>query len=271
MQVKTQQELNDALAAKELWIELIGNGYFDLSNTGNSTVNAWGNSTVNAWGNSTVTARENSTVTARENSTVNARENSTVNARENSTVTARGNSTVNARENSTVTARENSTVNAWGNSTVNASSWVVVHKLGPYVKVQGGVIIEPPLLSTPELWCEFYGVDVVDGVATVFKGVNDMYRTGKPYNFSYAIGTTPEAPDWDGGNQECGKGLHFSPHPQMTLEFKPDATKFVACPVRLSDMSVHPNGLYPQKCKAKGLCAPCYEVDRNGKRIEKVG
>ncbi len=228
MEVRTQQELLDALAAKEKYIYLIGGGYFDLSATGLSTVTARGNSTVTAWGNSTVTAWENSTVTAWENSTVTAR----------------------------------------GNSTVTATSWVAIHKLSPLVKITGGIVIEPPQLSTPQVWCDFYGIEVTDGVAIVFKGVMDDFHTSGSYRFAYLPGTTPTAPDWDGGKQECGKGLHFSPHPQMTLEFQSDAKRFLACPVALSDMSVHPDGTYPQKCKAKGLCAPCWEVDRNGNPID---
>ena len=77
-------------------------------------------------------------------------------------------------------------------------------------------------------------------------------------------GSAPLAPDWDGGEQECGKGLHFSPVPQMTLEFTKNAEKFVACPVALLDMAVHADGIYPQKVKARGCCGPVYEVDIDG-------
>ena len=40
--------------------------------------------------------------------------------------------------------------------------------------------------------------------------------------------------------------------------------RFVACPVRLADIVVHPNGIYPDKVKASGVCAPVYEVDQDG-------
>ena len=40
--------------------------------------------------------------------------------------------------------------------------------------------------------------------------------------------------------------------------------RFVACPVRLEDMVVHPNGDYPDKVKVSGVCAPVYEVHEDG-------
>jgi len=56
----------------------------------------------------------------------------------------------------------------------------------------------------------------------------------------------------------------------MTREFHGGATKFLACPVVLSDIAVHPNGDYPQKVKARGCCGETYEVDIDGKRVERV-
>jgi hypothetical protein len=62
--------------------------------------------------------------------------------------------------------------------------------------------------------------------------------------------------------------LHFSPTPGHTLQFANDAKKFVACLVRLKDMrKPKESDKYPNKIKASGCCAPCYEVDINGKRI----
>ena len=53
----------------------------------------------------------------------------------------------------------------------------------------------------------------------------------------------------------------------MTLEFDRDAKRFVACPVRLDEMVVHPRGQMPQKVKAKRVCAPCWEVDEDGEWV----
>jgi hypothetical protein len=265
---------------------------------GNSTVTAWENSTVTAWENSTVTARGNSTVTAWENSTVTAWENSTVTARgnstvtawENSTVTARGNSTVTAWENSTVTARGNSTVTARGNSTVTARGYAFVRVFSSrrieaaptcilaihasdgaagMAGVGGGQQVLCPLPETPKAWCDHYGVEVRGEIAIVYKGVDADYSTenARSVGLTYAPGSTPVAPDWDGGKRECGGGLHFSPHPMMTLEFNREAKHFLACPIALKDIAVHPRGSYPQKIKARGLAEPTYEVDQHGKPV----
>jgi hypothetical protein len=40
--------------------------------------------------------------------------------------------------------------------------------------------------------------------------------------------------------------------------------RFVACPVRVEDIVPHPRGVYPDKVKARGVCAPVYEVDEDG-------
>lgn len=54
----------------------------------------------------------------------------------------------------------------------------------------------------------------------------------------------------------------------MALEFHDSAKRFAACPVNLKDIAVHPDGQMPQKVKAKACCAPVWEVDRRGNKIE---
>jgi hypothetical protein len=56
----------------------------------------------------------------------------------------------------------------------------------------------------------------------------------------------------------------------MALDFRPGAACFVACPVKVSDLAFHPDGMYPEKVKGPGLCAPCWEVDSNGDRRERA-
>ena len=131
--------------------------------------------------------------------------------------------------------------------------------------IEGGVVIPPAQITSPAEWCAYYGVEVKDGVAILFKGVRDDYRTQR--GFAYVPGTSPEAPDWDGGKEECGGGLHFSPRPRSTLEFDREATRFVACPIALADLVVHPDGELPQKVKAPRVCAPCWEVNEDGERV----
>lgn len=116
--------------------------------------------------------------------------------------------------------------------------------------------------STPAEWCAYYDVTVKDGVAILYKGVRDDYRSAA--GFLYAPGTMPEAHDWNGAETECGGGLHFSPRPLSTREFDRKATRYIACPIALEDMVVYPDGVYPHKAKARRICAPCWEVDERG-------
>ena len=53
----------------------------------------------------------------------------------------------------------------------------------------------------------------------------------------------------------------------LALEFNATAARFVACPVKLSEIVVHKNAQYPNKVKAPRICAPVYEVDLDGERI----
>ena len=191
----------------------------------------------------------------------------TVRAYGSATVRAYGSATVTACDFATVTAYDSATVRAYGSATVTASKFVAVTKHSIYTKIDGGVIIDVTgACNTPTNWCDFYGIKVKDGIAIVFKGVDGNYRS--PRGFDYSPGSTPIAPDWDGGKIECGQGLHFSPRPEMVREFIIAPDHIMACPVRLSDMAVYGQGQYPQKCKALGCCAPIWEVDIEGNKIE---
>jgi hypothetical protein len=136
----------------------------------------------------------------------------------------------------------------------------------PSGKQEGGRVIDCKLPTTPAEWCNHYGVEIKDGVAILYKGVNDKFISDRGGDYTPA--TIPIAPDWDSGDRECGGGFHFSPMPQMTLEFAQSPTKWVACPVALSDMrSPHQGDQYPNKIKARGCAAPVWEVTRKGEKV----
>ena len=140
---------------------------------------------------------------------------------------------------------------------------------GPKTKASGGVVNEVPTrLRTADEWCGFYGVEVEDGVATLFKAVDDDYTS--QYGTAYTPGSQPQADDWDEGERECGGGLHFSPTPALALEFSPRATRYVACPVRLEDIAINGREANAGKVKAKGVCAPVYEVDEQGRPLQRA-
>jgi hypothetical protein len=148
---------------------------------------------------------------------------------------------------------------------VRATKYVAVTKQSKHAKTKGGVLIKLPIIKTSRQWCEFYGVPIKSGVAVLYKALRADYKSS--HDFLYEPGTTPSAPDWDGGVNECGGGLHFSPRPFMALEFDLEATKFMAFPILISEIKIHKNAEYPQKLKAPRVYKPCYEVDIDGKPI----
>lgn len=142
---------------------------------------------------------------------------------------------------------------------------VSVHNHSKLSQVKGGVIIEVVYPRTTREWCAFYGVSITKAKVILFKAVDKDFKS--KYGTSYVPGTKPSATDWDGGEKECGGGLHFSPHPSMALEFFPDAVRFVACPLLLTEIVVHKDAQYPQKVKAPRVFGPIYEVDRYGNKV----
>ncbi len=166
-------------------------------------------------------------------------------------------------------ASGSATVRASGSATVQASRYVAVTVHGVRTRVTGGVRIDLPEITTAVDWCEFYGVDVAGGVATLYKVVGEDLKSGA--GLAYEPGSTPTAPDWDGGRKECGGGLHFSPRPFQALRFASDIVepyRYIACPVRLDDMRApRATDAYPDKIKAKGCAGPVYECDIDGEPL----
>ena len=261
---------------------VIARGSSRVEARGSSRVEARENSSVVAWGSSSVVARGSSRVEARESSRVIAWENSSVVARGSSRVEARGSSSVIARESSSVVAWESSRVEARGSSRVEARGFVSLTAFGGTLKlsakchvflcskkakVRGGQKTEA-YIETAQDWCDFYGIEVKRGIATVYKAVRNDYASARDASFFYHPGSKPKAPEFD-PITECGKGLHFSPHPRMAKEFySADDMKFIACPVKLSEIVIHPEGSCPEKCKAPRVYGACYEVDEDGNKIK---
>ncbi|HVZ89573.1 MAG TPA: hypothetical protein VHG72_21605, partial [Polyangia bacterium] len=149
---------------------------------------------------------------------------------------------------------------------VLAAATVAIVILAGKPEIKGGGFIQRVDRTTPAAWCDYYGVEVHADVAILFKGVRADYTS--PRGTSYKPGTIPEAPDWDGMTRECGGGLHYSPSPGHTKEFIDEkGMRFLACPVALADIVVHPDGQYPRKCKAKKQHVSAWEVDIHGRPV----
>ena len=124
--------------------------------------------------------------------------NITVRASESATVWAFDSSTVTAYESSTVTAYGSATVQAHGSATVTAKRRVAIHLHSTYATIDGGVLIDHT--NEPQDgpgWCEWHDVEVTDGIATLYKAVNDEWTTDRGFVVAvvglaiYALGVAP--------------------------------------------------------------------------------
>ena len=228
---------------------------------GSAHVTVSGEAHAWAWGRAVVTALDASVIEAWGAAVVMATGSGTVEARENAIVTAGGSVRVRAFGAAMVRAR--------GRAQIEATDDVAVTRHSLAVTVSGGRVTDAVRFATPQEWCEFYGVEVDDGVATLYKAVDEDFNSY--HGMSYRPGSEPSAPDWDDGEQECGGGLHFSPRPTFALPRPTDSMRFVACPVRLADIVVFPQGDYPHQVKAPAVCAPVYEVHEDGTPVEPDG
>ena len=245
VEVKSQQELNDVCTKGD--IAVVREGAYEV----------YGSSQVRAYDSSQVRAYDSSQVRACDSSQVRAYGSSQVRAYDSSQVTAYGSSQVTAYGSSQVTACDS--------SQVRASKQVAVTIMGN-PKVTGGVQIKYKGPTTAKQWLDNYGVKSVKGVVTLYKIVRDDFKS--QHGTSYAPGTTAKADDWDNGVAECGGGLHFCPDPALCVQFDSMGTKFVACPVKVSEIVVHKNPQHPTKIKAPRVCAPTWEVDIFGKPVK---
>ena len=103
---------------------------------------------------------------------------------------------------------------------------------------------------------------MADGIATVYKAVDDRWTTDR--GTDYSPGTAPEAPDWR-DDRECGQGLHFSPTPWEARAYHPEATRYVAVGIAVADLRPILGGT--PKCKAPRVVVACREVTIDGEAV----
>jgi hypothetical protein len=221
-------------------------------------VNLNGDARAWAWGLAVVHATQRTAVTAWGSASVFASDSTDVEALETAVVTAGKSTTVRAYGATMVRAR--------GNSQVDAGAGVAVLRHGGGPVVAGVAVTDAVRPTTAAEWCGYYGVPVDDGVAILYKAVDENFESY--HGGSYVPGSQPSAPDWDGGAQECGGGLHFSPRPTFALAAPVDDVRFVACPVRIEDIAYQRHAMYRDKVKARCVCAPVYEVHEDGTAVE---
>jgi hypothetical protein len=266
--VTTQQELDAALASDAdiiyidspagVWLRIgsydsatvrasgsatvRASGSATVEASGSATVRASGSATVEASGSATVRAYDSATVRAYGSATVEAYDTATVRAYGSATVRAYGSATVRAYDTATVRAYGSATVLASGSATVEASTHVAVHLHSARATVTGGVLIDITalVLNDPATWCGYYGVQVNDGSALLYKAVNTSLAAGHQYYkaTTYTVGSDVTADDWRDDHQ-CGGGLHVSPRPDQAKRYRPEGetgTRYLRVAVALTDL-----------------------------------
>ena len=271
--VKTQGEFDKAIADGDIAVVRSGGfrafGDAQVRASGRAQVWAFHSAQVRAFGDAQVWASGFAQVWAFDSARVWASGSAHVRAFGSAQVRAFDSAQVCASGRAHVWACDSAQIRAFGSAQVRASKHVAVtySPSSGGVRVFGGKKIRLPKLRNASEWCAFYGVKVRRGTAILFKAVGDDYKSS--HGTIYAPGSTPQATDWDGGKKECGGGLHFSPRPMLALAFgsDADAKRFVACPVKVAEIVVHPDGKLPEKVKAPRVCAPIWECDIDGNAL----
>ena len=140
-------------------------------------------------------------------------------ARGNSSVVAWENSSVVAWENSSVVARGNSSVVAWENSSVEARGNVQIAKYSAFAKLQthgNARIVTLP--QTAEEYCDFYGLEIREGNAILYKAVREDLSAIHTSQFKYQVGGTFTETCDPSKDRDCSYGLHVS-HLNWAVDF----------------------------------------------------
>ncbi|MFC5730944.1 MULTISPECIES: hypothetical protein [Nocardioides] len=232
--------------------------------SGVAAVRVKGRAVVFASGAARVRADGHSTVYAFDAANVTASGNARVYASNYAVVRAYGSAVVEARSHVTVYANGKATVRAFGTGTV-------VHDLSPDARVFGGSQVVPDVHRHDAAdWCERNGVTVTDGVATLYRAVDENWRTANDelrHCIDYTPGSMPVAPDWNPdlpGSR--GGGLFFSPSPFATLSCVPPASKalrFVSAGVLVCELVPTTN----VAAKAPRVVSPSVAVDLAGQPV----
>lgn len=211
--------------------------YASVYASGSATVHASETASVRASDTVTVHAYDSAMVTAFDSATVHASSSATVRAYGSTEVTAYGSATVialdfasvRAYNAATVTAYCSSTVHAYGSVTVRAhgsgmvtaGSHVAIHRHNAHTTVHGGTIIDHTNLdlNNPQMWADYTGAHIQDGEVVLYKAVDNTLTAGHYWTpTTYTIGQTVTCEDWRDDN-DCGGGLHASPHPHQALRY----------------------------------------------------
>ena len=111
------------------------------------------------------------------------------------------------------------------------------------MKVRGNArIVTPP--DTVQEYCEFYGIEIKDNQAMLYKAVKTDYSTFYDSKFKYRIGKTFTNSCDNSRDVQCSFGLHVS-HMEWALDFGRsydiDGFKILECAVPVDKIIVPKN------------------------------
>jgi hypothetical protein len=274
IEVKTQAQLDKAMERADVrdgeeLVVIVGNGHFVVSE-GTPYFQTWGQSSprMESWGQSSPRMESREQSSPRMESWEQSSPTMVSRGQSSPTMVSRGQSSptmVSWEQSSpTMVSRGQSSVSGRIGSYSQPRFWR--HERST-IEIPGAVVLDPPKISTAGEWLEYWGVEVSDGIAVLFKAVGGDWVSSR--GFTYEPGTEPACEDWNPDPTiSCGQGLHFCPAPSVALGYRGDAKKFVACPIALKDMVVSEAGSVPDKVRAPRVAAPVWEVDVNGDPIK---
>ena len=145
------------------------------------------------------------------------------------------------------------TIDAWQQSTVvlrGAEKKATAHQqsLVRYIDEE-----KDKQFESVEAWLTYWELKPVDGKVTLYKAVKPDgtdFRTGK---MNYAVGATVECPDWlENYGDECGHGLHCSPHLFLTHKYSKNPHVHRAVEVDVADIRLPKSPMkMPDKIRVK--------------------
>jgi hypothetical protein len=115
---------------------------------------------------------------------------------------------------------------------------------------------EKSSFASVKAWLKYWELTPKDGKVTLFKAVrpnSKSFNTGSVGPVLYADGATVECPDWlENFDEECGHGLHCSPHLFLTELHAQNPHIHKAVDVDISDIRLPKGSMsMPDKVRVK--------------------
>jgi len=208
--------------------------------SGSASVRASGSASVHAFGSASVHAYGSASVRAFGSARVCGFDSASVSASDSASVHAFGSASV--------SAYDSASVSAYDSASVHASKYVAVHLHNKRVTVTGGVLIDVTDVDETDVqqWIDYTGADTEGDNVVLYKAVNAALKSER--GFPYPVGETVECPDWTDTN-DCGGGLHLSPHAHQAHYYYESATRFLRCLVHRDDLRPIPGSVAKAKAR----------------------